>query len=85
MEIKTGDWFLARRGEGVVSTRPVSLSPTVRHRLDVLGYGFRGRPARETAELLANLIDASSVGGGTFELGSQAFVMTRVVTGSSTR
>ena len=31
--------------------------------------------------MLAELIDASSVGGGTFELGSQAFVMTRVVTG----
>jgi fructose-1,6-bisphosphatase/inositol monophosphatase family enzyme len=31
--------------------------------------------------VLAELIDASSVGGGTFELGSQAFVMTRVVTG----
>src|SRR5579875_2520372 len=28
MEIKTGDWFLARRGEGVLSTRPVSLSQT---------------------------------------------------------
>ena len=45
------------------------------------GYGFRGRPARETTELLAKLIDGSSVGGGTFELGSQAFVMTRVLTG----
>ena len=81
MEIKSGDWFLARRGEGVESTRPVSLSPTVDIGSMFWGYGFRGRPARETAELLANLIDASSVGGGTFELGSQAFVMTRVVTG----
>ncbi len=32
-------------------------------------------------EVLGDLIDASSVGGGTFELGSQAFVMTRIVTG----
>jgi fructose-1,6-bisphosphatase/inositol monophosphatase family enzyme len=31
--------------------------------------------------VLAELIDASSVGGGAFELGSQAFAMTRIVTG----
>jgi fructose-1,6-bisphosphatase/inositol monophosphatase family enzyme len=45
------------------------------------GYGFRGRPVRPTVEVLGDLIDASSVGGGTFELGSQAFAMTRIVTG----
>ena len=45
------------------------------------GYGFRGRPVRAAAEVLGDLIDASSVGGGTFELGSQAFAMTRIVTG----
>jgi myo-inositol-1(or 4)-monophosphatase len=31
--------------------------------------------------VLAELIDGSSVGGGTFELGSQAFAMTRIATG----
>jgi hypothetical protein len=31
--------------------------------------------------VLGVLIDLSSVGGGTFELGSQAFAMTRIVTG----
>jgi len=31
--------------------------------------------------VLGELIDASSVAGGTFELGSQAFAMTRVATG----
>jgi len=36
-------------------------------------YGFRGRPARALTEVLAELIDGSSVGGGTFELGSAAF------------
>jgi myo-inositol-1(or 4)-monophosphatase len=81
MEIKSGDWFLARRGEGVLSTRSVRLSETTDLGSMFWAYGFRGRPARATAELLAELIDASSVGGGTFELGSQAFVMTRVVTG----
>jgi myo-inositol-1(or 4)-monophosphatase len=33
------------------------------------------------AEVLGDLIDASSVGGATFDLGSAAFDMTRVVTG----
>ena len=39
--------------------------------------GRRGR----SAEVLAELIDASSVGGATFDLGSACFDMTRVVTG----
>ncbi len=81
VEIKTGDWYLAEKGAGVRSTRPVALSPTTDVGQMFWGYGFRGRPARASVEVLAELIDASSVGGGTFELGSQAFVMTRVVTG----
>ncbi len=81
VEIKTGDWYLAEKGAGIRSTRPVALSPTTDVRQMFWGYGFRGRPARASVEVLAELIDASSVGGGTFELGSQAFVMTRVVTG----
>jgi myo-inositol-1(or 4)-monophosphatase len=44
-------------------------------------YGFRGRPARALTEVIAELLDTSSVGGGTFDLGSAAFDMTRVVTG----
>jgi myo-inositol-1(or 4)-monophosphatase len=81
IEIKTGDWFLARRGGGVRSSLTLGLSHTTETDSMFWGYGFRGRPARATAELLAELIDSSSVGGGTFELGSQAFVMTRVATG----
>jgi myo-inositol-1(or 4)-monophosphatase len=82
VEIKSGDVFLACAGEGVVqSTRPVALSANHDPRRMFWGYGFRGRPVRPTAELLAELIDGSSVGGGTFELGSQAFAMTRIVTG----
>jgi myo-inositol-1(or 4)-monophosphatase len=81
VEIKSGDWYLAERGRGVRSSRSVALSPAT----DVGGmfwaYGFRGRPVRPTVEVLGDLIDASSVGGGTFELGSQSFAMTRVVTG----
>jgi myo-inositol-1(or 4)-monophosphatase len=44
-------------------------------------YGFRGRPALELATVLAELIDTSSVGGATFDLGSATFDMTRLVTG----
>ena len=44
-------------------------------------YGLRGRPVRAIAEVLGELIDASSVGGGTFDLGSATYDMTRVVTG----
>ena len=81
VEIKSGDWYLAVRGAGVESTRPVRLSPTVDVSRMFWGYGFRGRPVRAVAEVLGDLIDASSVPGGTFELGSQAFAMTRIVTG----
>ena len=78
VEIKSGDWYLAVRGSGVESTRPVALSGDADVSRMFWGYGFRGRPVRPTVEVLAELIDGSSVGGGTFELGSQAFVMTRV-------
>jgi myo-inositol-1(or 4)-monophosphatase len=81
VEIKSGESFVAVRGEGVESTRPVSLTGSSDVGRMFWGFGFRGRPARRVAEVLGDLIDASSVGGGTFELGSQAFAMTRVVTG----
>ena len=81
VEIKTGDWFLGVKGAGVRSTRDVSLSRETDIGRMFWGYGFRGRPARASVEVLAELIDASSVGGGTFELGSQCFVMTRLITG----
>jgi myo-inositol-1(or 4)-monophosphatase len=81
VEIKSGDWFLAVRGQGVETSRAVRLSSSTDVSRMFWGYGFRGRPARATVEVLGELIDASSVGGGTFELGSQAFAMTRLVTG----
>jgi myo-inositol-1(or 4)-monophosphatase len=82
VEIKSGERFVAAAGEGIVeSTRPVALSANADVSRMLWAYGFRGRPARPTAELLADLIDASSVGGGCFDIGSQAFGMTRIVTG----
>jgi myo-inositol-1(or 4)-monophosphatase len=81
VEIKSGARFVAERGAGVESDAPVALSPNVD--LDRLFwvYGLRGRPARATVEVLADLLDRSSVGGGTFDLGSACFDMTRVLTG----
>jgi myo-inositol-1(or 4)-monophosphatase len=81
VEIKSGDWFIAERGQGVRSNRRVRLTTGVDLRRMFWAYGFRGRPVRPTVEVLGELIDGSSVGGGTFELGSQSFAMTRVVTG----
>jgi myo-inositol-1(or 4)-monophosphatase len=81
VEIKSGEWFLAARGAGLQSSLPSRVSANAELGRMFWGYGFRGRPAAATVEVLRELIDASSVGGGTFELGSQAFVMTRVVTG----
>jgi myo-inositol-1(or 4)-monophosphatase len=81
IEIKTGDWFLAERGVGVRSSRQIAPSPEADLGRMFWAYGFRGRPVRPTVEVIGDLIDASSVGGGTFELGSQAFGMTRIATG----
>lgn len=81
IEIKSGDWFLAERGAGVRSSRKIGPSTMSDPSRMFWAYGFRGRPVRATVEVIGELIDASSVGGGTFELGSQAFAMTRVATG----
>jgi len=81
VEIPSGNVFLAERGAGLVEGPPVALSANEQLERMFWTYGFRGRPARPTTEVLAELIDASSVGGATFELGSAAFDMTRVVTG----
>jgi myo-inositol-1(or 4)-monophosphatase len=81
IEIKSGDWFLARRGGGLRASRSIGLSAQTDIGRMFWGYGFRGRPARPMVEVIGDMIDASSVAGGTFELGSQAFAMTRVATG----
>ena len=81
LEIPSGTVFLAERGRGIVEGPGVRLSANARLDRMFWTYGFRGRPARATAEVLGDLIDGSSVGGATFELGSAAFDMTRLVTG----
>src|SRR3954470_11755994 len=81
VEIPSGAVFLAERGRGLVEGPPVRLSANERIDRMFWTYGFRGRPARPTIEVIGDLVDRSSVGGASFELGSAAFDMTRVVTG----
>lgn len=86
-EVKSGDLFIGRRGAGVTMTRAageaIPLAPSDRTSVDGLFWalGFRGRPAVVLARVLEELIDASSVGGGVFDLGSAAYSATRVLTG----
>jgi myo-inositol-1(or 4)-monophosphatase len=81
VEIPSGAVFLAERGKGLVEGPPVRLSHNEALERMFWVYGFRGRPLRIYAELLGPLIEASSVGGGSFELGSASYDMTRVITG----
>jgi myo-inositol-1(or 4)-monophosphatase len=86
-EIKSGTTFVAERGSGVEirsangEQRTAHLSPNTDISRMFWALGFRGRPAQPLIAVLAELIDASSVGGAVFDLGSAAFDLTRLVTG----
>ena len=79
VEIKSGARFLAVRGEGLEPAPRLS-SQTSTERM-LWTYGFRGRPVVATTTVLEELLDGSSVAGGTFDLGSATYDMTRLVTG----
>jgi myo-inositol-1(or 4)-monophosphatase len=79
VEIKSGTVFFATRGGGLQP--PPRLSSNTDLARMFWAYGLRGRPVRVIAEVLADLIDDSSVGGGTFDLGSATYDMTRIATG----
>jgi myo-inositol-1(or 4)-monophosphatase len=79
IEIKSGWAFVAERGNGVDPAPALSANTEISRMF--WAYGLRGRPVRRVAEVLGELIDSSSVGGGTFDLGSATYDMTRVVTG----
>jgi myo-inositol-1(or 4)-monophosphatase len=79
VEIKSGALFSAERGGGLDPAPRLSANTELQRMFWC--YGLRGRPARETVEVLAELIDASSVGGATFDLGSATYDMTRIATG----
>jgi myo-inositol-1(or 4)-monophosphatase len=86
-EIKSGTAFVAERGSGVEirtangQRRTANLSDTTQVSRMFWTFGFRGRPAGPLVAVLDELIDASSVGGAVFDLGSAAFDVTRIVTG----
>jgi myo-inositol-1(or 4)-monophosphatase len=79
IEVKSGRRFVAERGGGLEPAPALSSATDVSRMF--WAYGLRGRPMRAMAEVIGDLIDASSVGGGTFDLGSACFDMTRIVTG----
>jgi myo-inositol-1(or 4)-monophosphatase len=79
VEIKSGATFRAERGSGLDPRATLSGNRDLSRMFWT--YGLRGRPVRPMAEVLADLIDASSVGGATFELGSASYDMTRIATG----
>lgn len=79
VEIKSGRAFVAERGRGLEPAPALSANSDLSRLFWT--YGLRGRPVRAIAEVLGELIDGSSVGGGTFDLGSATYDMTRVVTG----
>jgi myo-inositol-1(or 4)-monophosphatase len=79
VEIKSGQVFRAERGQGLEPAASLSRNRDIETMFWT--YGLRGRPARALVEVLAELIDASSVQGGTFDLGSATFDMTRIATG----
>jgi myo-inositol-1(or 4)-monophosphatase len=87
VEIKTGAVFIAERGRGIEIRHPdgTAEQPALSDNTDLSRLfwtlGFRGRPALPLVQVLEGLIDASSVGGGVFDLGSATYDLTRIVTG----
>src|SRR4051794_15932016 len=81
VEIPSGRVFLAERGAGLLEGGPPRLSPNERLDRMFWTFGFRGRPARPLTEVLGDLIDVSSVGGASFDLGSACFDTMCVVDG----
>jgi myo-inositol-1(or 4)-monophosphatase len=81
VEIPSGRVFLAERGAGLVEGGPPRLSANDRLDRMFWTFGFRGRPAGPLVEVLGELIDVSSVGGASFDLGSACFDTVCVVDG----
>jgi myo-inositol-1(or 4)-monophosphatase len=81
VEIKSGEWFAAARGEGCRASKPIAPSANTDIERLFWVYGFTRRPARPVVEVIGELIDRSSLGGGVFDLGSATFNLTRILTG----
>ena len=86
-EIKTGQRFWARRGDGARAERadgtPIEAAVSGNTDLSALYWtaGLRGRPSLPLAIVLEELVDGCSLGGGYFDLGSATFDLTRILTG----
>jgi myo-inositol-1(or 4)-monophosphatase len=78
-ELKGDSVFVAERGAGLEPAALLSGNRSLERMLWT--YGLRGRPVLALMEVLAEVVDASSVGGASFDLGSATFGMTRVATG----
>jgi myo-inositol-1(or 4)-monophosphatase len=78
-ELKSGATFVAERGEGLEPAARLSQNRELGRML--WSYGLRGRPVLALMEVLAEMVDVSSVGGASFDLGSASFDMTRIATG----
>ncbi|MFN2612196.1 MAG: inositol monophosphatase [Solirubrobacterales bacterium] len=79
VEIKSGRAFACQRGGGLEPAPRLSATTDLSRMFWT--YGLRGRPAMLLVGVLEELIDVSSVGGSTFDLGSATYDMTRIITG----
>ena len=79
VELKSGHRFVAERGGGLEPAG--NLSPNKDLGRMLWTYGLRGRPVSALMTVLEELVDTSSVGGASFDLGSATFDMTRIATG----
>lgn len=86
-ELKSGQRFWAARDQEVraetASGGSIDLRLSANTDLRRLFWtaGLRGRPLMPTSVVLEELVDACSLTGGYFDLGSASFNMTRIVTG----
>ncbi len=82
VEIPSGTVFLAERGHGLAGGPARAAVPQRGHRAHVLGLRLPRAPAADLrGAARPDRSTAASVGGGSFELGSATYDMTRVLTG----
>lgn len=86
MEIKSGRYFYAERGEGAriyhdKSTRKAKLSENTDLETIAWSLTVPGRPAELVFPTAARLIDTTSLKGGFFACNSTAYSLTRLLTG----
>lgn len=85
LEINTGDWFYAEKGQGVQvqTSQGREVQPSTTEDLSTMfwSYDTVGRPARWVSHYLGELIDSSGLQAGVFVVNNVAYCLTRIVTG----